>query len=128
MVKHETPDVRRMQLFQAAMAVCAEKGYHATTVEEIAERAGLSKGALYHHFKSKQDLFVELLEGSMDEFAEMIAHADSGWLGARSDPLRSSWPRSRCTRPRRARASPISTCSRCASRRSPPASSATTTR
>lgn len=54
------------------MTVCAEKGYHATTVDEIAARAGLSKGALYHHFKSKQDLFVSLLEESMDMFAQMI--------------------------------------------------------
>ena len=72
MARHQPPDVRRAQLFEAAMRVCAEKGYHATTVVEIASRAGLSKGALYHHFKSKQELFVSLLEESMDMFARMI--------------------------------------------------------
>jgi AcrR family transcriptional regulator len=76
MVKHASPDVRRAQLFEAAMAVCAEKGYHATTIDDIAARAGLSKGAVYHHFRSKQDLFVEMLEGSVDEFAAMIDHAE----------------------------------------------------
>lgn len=73
-MRHASADVRRAQLFAAAMQVCAEKGYHATTIDEIAARANLSKGAVYHHFKSKQDLFVSLLEASMDEFAVMIDH------------------------------------------------------
>lgn len=62
MVKHEPADVRRLQLFTAAVDVCAEKGYAATRVDDIAQEAGLSKGALYHHFKSKQDLFIQLFE------------------------------------------------------------------
>jgi len=86
MVKHESPDVRRAQLFFAAMLVCAEKGYHATTVDEIAARAGLSKGAVYHHFKSKRDLFVSLLEMSVDEFAVMIDQLDQSTSAA--DALR----------------------------------------
>ncbi len=77
-MKHATPDVRRAQLFAAAMAVVAEKGFHATTVDDIAARAGLSKGAVYHHFDSKLDLFVSLLEDSMDEFTDMIDHTVDG--------------------------------------------------
>jgi len=86
MVKHASSDVRRAQLFAAAFAVCAEKGYHATTVDEIAQRAGLSKGALYHHFKTKQDLFVALLEESMDDVTDQIDHAQPD--GSASDALR----------------------------------------
>jgi AcrR family transcriptional regulator len=78
MAKHAASDVRRAQLFMAAMQVCAEKGYHATTVDEIAARAGLSKGAVYHHFESKLDLFVSLLQESMDQFTSMIDQFDQG--------------------------------------------------
>mgnify|MGYP002725879658 CR=1 FL=1 len=67
MVKHEPADVRRLQLFTAAVEVCAEKGYAATRVDDIAAEAGLSKGALYHHFKSKQDLFTQLFEDMIVE-------------------------------------------------------------
>ncbi len=67
MVKHEPADVRRLQLFNAATEVCAEKGYAATRVDDIAAEAGLSKGALYHHFKGKRDLFIQLFEFMMVE-------------------------------------------------------------
>ncbi len=67
MVKHEPADVRRLQLFTAAVEVCAERGYAATRVDDIAAGAGLSKGALYHHFKGKQDLFLQLFEFMMEE-------------------------------------------------------------
>jgi AcrR family transcriptional regulator len=72
MGKHEPPEVRRAQLFQAAMAACAERGYHDTRMEDIAARAGLSKGSLYHHFRSKEDLFLALLEYLIDEFARVL--------------------------------------------------------
>ena len=67
MVKHEPADVRRLQLFNAAVEVCAVKGYAATRVDDIAAEAGLSKGALYHHFKGKKELFLELFEFMMVE-------------------------------------------------------------
>ena len=67
MVKHEPADVRRLQLFTAAVEVCADKGYAATRVDDIAAGAGLSKGALYHHFKSKRELFLQFFEYMIDE-------------------------------------------------------------
>jgi AcrR family transcriptional regulator len=73
MVRHETSEIRRAQLFRAALAVCAEKGFHETTVDEIAARAGLSKGSLYYHFRSKEDLFLATLEDMVDEFAGVLA-------------------------------------------------------
>jgi AcrR family transcriptional regulator len=72
MAKHQPSDVRRAQLFQAALEVCAEKGYHSTRVDDIVKRAGLSKGALYHHFRSKQDLFLALFESMIREFSELM--------------------------------------------------------
>jgi AcrR family transcriptional regulator len=52
----------RQQLLEAAMAVFAERGYREASVDEIAHRAGYSKGAFYWHFPSKDDLFYALLE------------------------------------------------------------------
>jgi len=78
MVKHEPADVRRLQLFNAALEICAEKGYPATRVDDIASAAGLSKGALYHHFKGKQDLFIQLFVFMMDEMErEMMTVLES---------------------------------------------------
>jgi len=52
----------REALIESAMAVFAERGYREASVDEIAERAGYSKGAFYWHFPSKDELFYALLE------------------------------------------------------------------
>lgn len=52
----------RSRLLLAALDSFAERGYDATGVAEICQRAGVSKGAFYHHFASKQALFVALLD------------------------------------------------------------------
>ena len=44
------------------MEVCSAQGYHATRMEDIAAAAHVSKGSLYYHFRTKQDLFIELIE------------------------------------------------------------------
>jgi TetR/AcrR family transcriptional regulator, transcriptional repressor for nem operon len=48
----------RTRLLDAAMAVIRARGYSATTVDDICRAAGLTKGAFFHHFKSKEDLAV----------------------------------------------------------------------
>jgi AcrR family transcriptional regulator len=53
-------------ILQAAISVMAEHGYHGTSVRDIAERAGLSPAALYHHFQSKQDVLVTIMERGID--------------------------------------------------------------
>jgi AcrR family transcriptional regulator len=52
----------RKQITQSALALFAQNGYGSTSVAEICRTAQVSKGAFYHHFKTKQALFVELLE------------------------------------------------------------------
>jgi AcrR family transcriptional regulator len=52
----------RQELLEAALAVFAERGYRDASVDEIAERAGYSKGAFYWHFSSKDELFWALIE------------------------------------------------------------------
>jgi len=49
-------------LLQAAAETFAEGGFEAATMEEIADRVGLSKGALYYRYKTKEDLFLALLD------------------------------------------------------------------
>ncbi|MQS35196.1 TetR/AcrR family transcriptional regulator [Streptomyces katsurahamanus] len=51
----------RAKLYEAAVTLIAEQGFSATTVDEIAERAGVAKGTVYYNFKSKSELFEELL-------------------------------------------------------------------
>jgi AcrR family transcriptional regulator len=57
---------RRAQLLHVALDVFAESGYHAASMDEIADRAGVSKPVLYQHFPGKLDLYLALLEASVD--------------------------------------------------------------
>ncbi|HEY0119631.1 MAG TPA: helix-turn-helix domain-containing protein [Cellulomonas sp.] len=52
----------RERLLDAAFEVFAEQGVHASTVEQIAERAGFTRGAFYSNFTTKEELFVALME------------------------------------------------------------------
>jgi AcrR family transcriptional regulator len=55
-------DVRRNELLDSAQALFFSKGYESTTVTDIMERAGVSKGGFYHHFAAKDDLLEALGE------------------------------------------------------------------
>ena len=60
------PEKRREQLLTSARKLFVKKGYRGTTTEEIAKNAKLTKGALYFHFKSKEDIFLELVKSITD--------------------------------------------------------------
>jgi AcrR family transcriptional regulator len=57
---------RRAQLLEAAQEVFVASGYHAAGMDDIAERAGVSKPVLYQHFPSKLDLYLALLDSACD--------------------------------------------------------------
>jgi AcrR family transcriptional regulator len=66
---------RRAQLLDAAKDVFVQRGYHAAAMDEIAERAGVSKPVLYQHFPGKLDLYLALLDASIDEFDAQVRAA-----------------------------------------------------
>src|SRR4030088_44574 len=66
---------RRAQLLAAAQDVFAANGYHAAAMDEIAERAGVSKPVLYQHFPGKLELYMALLQTHADELITRVAGA-----------------------------------------------------
>jgi AcrR family transcriptional regulator len=63
---------RRAQLLTVALEVFVEQGYHSASMDEISDRAGVSKPVLYQHFPGKLDLYLALLETSADAVVESV--------------------------------------------------------
>ncbi len=61
MAENKTREVRRKEILDAAMRCYSKKGYHATTMDDITRESGLTKGGIYWHFKSKRELYIEML-------------------------------------------------------------------
>ncbi|HVL83986.1 MAG TPA: TetR/AcrR family transcriptional regulator [Pseudonocardia sp.] len=72
---------RRAQLLVAARDVFAAQGYHAAAMDDIAEKAGVSKPVLYQHFPGKMELYRALLTTYADELVERVETA----IGATQD-------------------------------------------
>jgi AcrR family transcriptional regulator len=81
--KAEQRDVTRGALLAAARQLFTERGYAGTSTNEIADQAGVTRGALYHHFAAKDDLFRAVFEQLEAEIAEHITREAL----AGSDPL-----------------------------------------
>ncbi|MGD0927965.1 MAG: helix-turn-helix domain-containing protein [Streptosporangiaceae bacterium] len=96
----EQNDRNRALLLAAALRVFLARGYHAATLEQIADEAGFSKGVVYSRFASKADMFLALLTARIDERAMQNASAagqpaspgdlagllDLAWLAERAAP------------------------------------------
>ncbi|WP_300639590.1 TetR/AcrR family transcriptional regulator [Nocardioides sp.] len=61
---------RRAQLLESALEVFVAQGYHAAAMDDIAERAGVSKPVLYQHFPGKLELYLALLDRSCDQIID----------------------------------------------------------
>ena len=72
-----TRSARRAQLLVAARDVFAAQGYHAAAMDDIAERAGVSKPVLYQHFPGKLELYRALLTTCADDLVERVRDAIS---------------------------------------------------
>jgi AcrR family transcriptional regulator len=89
------PQATRERLVQAATALIEEGGYAAASVAAIAQRAGVATGALYRHFPSKADLFVEVFRGAAErELEAMRAAAARGSFGERFEAVIETYARS----------------------------------
>ncbi|HNP55652.1 MAG TPA: TetR/AcrR family transcriptional regulator [Gordonia sp. (in: high G+C Gram-positive bacteria)] len=63
---------RRAQLIEVARGLFAERGYEATSIEEIAQRANVSKPVVYEHFGGKEGLYAVVVDREMETLLEMI--------------------------------------------------------
>lgn len=69
MTERKPSSERRIEILEAALTIFIKKGYSETRMDDIVQEIGLSKGAIYHYFESKRDLFIELIERWMDQFS-----------------------------------------------------------
>ena len=80
MTRHMPEQARREQILSAARRCFIERGYHPTRMDDIAKEAGLSKGGVYFHFKSKQEVFNSLVDeeyGRSMEFLKKVRTGDA---------------------------------------------------
>jgi AcrR family transcriptional regulator len=82
----ERTEATRGRLIATARRLFAEKGFAATSTEEILSEAAVSRGALYHHFPSKTDLFQAAFEAVEDELTAQVLQVASG--SGETDPMR----------------------------------------
>ncbi len=66
---------RRVQLLESALEVFVNHGYHAAAMDDIAEKAGVSKPVLYQHFPGKLELYLALLDSSCDAIIDNCRNA-----------------------------------------------------
>jgi len=74
---------RRRQLFDVALTLFAERGYRATTMDDVAEAAGVTKPLLYQHFSSKRALYLELVDSVAMDLLGEIGRATAAAQGPR---------------------------------------------
>ena len=81
-MKKTTIEKRRKEIFEAALNVFSEKGFDKTTLDEVADKVGISKPAIYLYFNSKEDLFFSMIydrvkdiEYELNEIIKMEDHA-----------------------------------------------------
>ena len=75
---------RRKQIMVSGLEVFTEKGFHLASMDDIAERAGVSKPILYQHFSSKQDFYLGVLDERVDFLVQHIAESIDAAKGNRN--------------------------------------------
>ncbi|MGX7107908.1 TetR/AcrR family transcriptional regulator [Facklamia miroungae] len=73
MARNKFPEETIKQILDVASELFLEKGYDNTSLQDIIDKTHLSKGAIYHHFKSKEDIFESICDRLGEENAEMLA-------------------------------------------------------
>jgi AcrR family transcriptional regulator len=71
----EEAEQTRQDLLNAALAVFSRKGYAAARLSDIAQAAGVTRGAIYHHFGGKEELFIALLDDASSISSQAVQQA-----------------------------------------------------
>ena len=83
--QQQRSETTRAAVISAARAIFAERGYDAASIDEITKRAGISKGALYHHYRDKTEILAAAYEDLERELTDHIATVAS----KHRDPIKS---------------------------------------
>jgi AcrR family transcriptional regulator len=68
-----SPDARRAQLLGVALDLFAERGYHATSISHIIDKADVARGTFYQYFRSKKEIFDSLLDQLFEQVSSAVA-------------------------------------------------------
>lgn len=74
-------------ILTAARPLFARDGFESVSVDQIADRAGVAKGAIYHHFASKEAIFTRVLEGVQEEIVKRLATTNIRGVGSPVDAV-----------------------------------------
>lgn len=77
-------EARRAEILEAAWACLACNGYHQTTMQDICEESGLSYGAIYRYFKSKEDILIAIFDRMAEVSRQIVDTAESQSESARN--------------------------------------------
>jgi AcrR family transcriptional regulator len=84
-------EVRRESAIDAAMKIYEEEGYHAITMDKIAQRSELSRAALYLYFKNKEEILVSAIVAHAEYFAEVLKEVYDNRENAKDQLLEKLW-------------------------------------
>ncbi|NOQ86940.1 MAG: TetR family transcriptional regulator [Deltaproteobacteria bacterium] len=81
---NEISGKRKEKILEAALLCFNEKGYHKTSIDDIALNGKISKGGIYYHFKSKDELFLKLFNFRLNRYTEQL----KAYIQEESDPVK----------------------------------------
>ncbi|MBZ0178832.1 MAG: TetR/AcrR family transcriptional regulator [Melioribacteraceae bacterium] len=81
--KDRERNFKKREILEAAKCLFAEKGYHLTTLEEIADKAEFGKGTIYNYFKNKDDIYYEIIKVIFEEYSAMLECFSNKEIGFR---------------------------------------------
>ena len=86
-VRQRRKEARPQELLEAALALFVEKGFAASRAEEVAQRAGVSKGTLYLYYPSKEELFKAVVRHNLSSLIAEGEEIASSYVGSSSELL-----------------------------------------
>jgi AcrR family transcriptional regulator len=71
-VTEEYKEKKKKKILDSALACFAEKGFQVATIDDIVKHSGISKGAIYNYFKSKEDIYIELMNENSNKSFDVL--------------------------------------------------------